>query len=170
MLTPIDPEPNWSGKQAGQSSNDIDSGSQHIPSRVAKSCNRESSLLEPTVRGVVYNPRHKRDRGERSHDISTIDMNPALIRGNVSTAFPLGKKGRDKRKLKVAGEYACTNCGMLFTILLGGKAQLALGHCVMHVEYAGPRKRKRSPATDGVRQLTSRSSFRSLNLPCYRYF
>lgn len=51
--------------------------------------------------------------GERSHGISTGDMSPALIRGDAGIAIPVDKEGRDKKKkLKVAEEYVCTDCGM----------------------------------------------------------
>jgi PAS domain S-box-containing protein len=50
--------------------------------------------------------------GERSHGISTGDMSPALIRGDAGIAIPVDKEGRDKKKkLKVAEEYVCTDCG-----------------------------------------------------------
>jgi len=54
--------------------------------------------------------------GERSHGISTGDTSPALIRGDAGIAILLdrdrdGKK--DKKKLKVADEYVCSDCGTL---------------------------------------------------------
>lgn len=50
--------------------------------------------------------------GERSHGISTGDMSPALIRGDAGIAIPVDKEGRDKKKkIKVAEEYVCTDCG-----------------------------------------------------------
>ena len=54
--------------------------------------------------------------GERSQGISTGDASPALIRGDAGIAIPADKdnKGVDKKKkLKVADEYVCTDCGTL---------------------------------------------------------
>jgi len=54
--------------------------------------------------------------GERSLGISTGDASPALIRGDVGIAIPVEKDGRandKKKKLKVADEYVCTDCGTL---------------------------------------------------------
>ncbi|KAK4541913.1 hypothetical protein LTR36_007277 [Oleoguttula mirabilis] len=55
--------------------------------------------------------------GERSHGISTGDTSPALIRGDAGIAIMLdrdregGKK--ERKKLKVADEYVCADCGTL---------------------------------------------------------
>ena len=54
--------------------------------------------------------------GERSQGISTGDASPALIRGDAGIAIPADKDGRvgqtdKKKKLKVADEYVCTDCG-----------------------------------------------------------
>ena len=54
--------------------------------------------------------------GERSHGISTGDASPALIRGDAGIAIPVDKDNRSgdkKKKLKVADEYVCTDCGTL---------------------------------------------------------
>jgi PAS domain S-box-containing protein len=54
--------------------------------------------------------------GERSLGISTGDASPALIRGDAGIAFPVDKDSRGgdkKKKLKVADEYVCTDCGTL---------------------------------------------------------
>ena len=54
--------------------------------------------------------------GERSQGISTGDASPALIRGDAGIAIPLDKDNRSgdkKKKLKVADEYVCTDCGTL---------------------------------------------------------
>ena len=54
--------------------------------------------------------------GERSQGISTGDASPALIRGDAGIAIPVDKEGRGsdkKKKLKVADEYVCTDCGTL---------------------------------------------------------
>jgi hypothetical protein len=54
--------------------------------------------------------------GERSQGISTGDASPALIRGDAGIAIPADKdiragQGDKKKKLKVADEYVCTDCG-----------------------------------------------------------
>lgn len=55
--------------------------------------------------------------GERSQGISTGDVSPALIRGDAGIAIPVDKDSRaagdKKKKLKVADEYVCTDCGTL---------------------------------------------------------
>ncbi|KAI9753840.1 MAG: hypothetical protein M4579_004968 [Chaenotheca gracillima] len=55
--------------------------------------------------------------GERSQGISTGDASPALIRGDAGIAIPVDKDTRasadKKKKLKVADEYVCTDCGTL---------------------------------------------------------
>ncbi|KAL9099261.1 MAG: hypothetical protein Q9163_005214 [Psora crenata] len=54
--------------------------------------------------------------GERSQGISTGDASPALIRGDAGIAIPVDKDSRmadKKKKLKVADEYVCTDCGTL---------------------------------------------------------
>ncbi|KAI9848757.1 MAG: blue light receptor [Sclerophora amabilis] len=55
--------------------------------------------------------------GERSQGISTGDASPALIRGDAGIAIPIDKENRSsadkKKKLKVADEYVCTDCGTL---------------------------------------------------------
>ena len=54
--------------------------------------------------------------GERSQGISTGDTSPALIRGDAGIAIPMDKDNRagdKKKKLKVADEYVCTDCGTL---------------------------------------------------------
>jgi len=55
--------------------------------------------------------------GERSHGISTGDTSPALIRGDAGIAI-LADRDREgskekKKKLKVADEYVCADCGTL---------------------------------------------------------
>lgn len=56
--------------------------------------------------------------GERSHGISTGDTSPALIRGDAGIAILLDRdregyqKGK-KKKLKMADEYVCADCGTL---------------------------------------------------------
>ena len=54
--------------------------------------------------------------GERSQGISTGDTSPALIRGDAGIAIPVDKENRGgdkKKKMKVADEYVCTDCGTL---------------------------------------------------------
>ncbi|OCK75051.1 white collar-2 [Lepidopterella palustris CBS 459.81] len=55
--------------------------------------------------------------GERSHGISTGSESPLLIRGDVGIQISLDKDGRNssdkKKKLKIADEYVCTDCGTL---------------------------------------------------------
>ncbi len=54
--------------------------------------------------------------GERSQGISTGDASPALIRGDAGIAISSDKDSRandKKKKLKVADEYVCTDCGTL---------------------------------------------------------
>lgn len=55
--------------------------------------------------------------GERSQGISTGDASPLLIRGDVGIQISLDKDQRGsidkKKKLKIADEYVCTDCGTL---------------------------------------------------------
>ena len=57
--------------------------------------------------------------GERSHGISTGDTSPALVRGDAGIAILLDRDRdndgpkKDKKKLKVAEEYVCADCGTL---------------------------------------------------------
>lgn len=57
--------------------------------------------------------------GERSKGISTGDASPSLIRGergDAGIAMPVDRDGRGgdkKKKLKLADEYVCTDCGTL---------------------------------------------------------
>ncbi|KAI9768872.1 MAG: blue light receptor [Geoglossum umbratile] len=58
--------------------------------------------------------------GERSQGISTGDTSPTLIRGDAGIAIPTDKEARGgdkKKKLKIADEYVCTDCGMLALLL-----------------------------------------------------
>jgi len=53
--------------------------------------------------------------GERSRGITTGNPSPALITGDVGIAIPVDRDqraGEKKKKLKVAEEYVCTDCGM----------------------------------------------------------
>ncbi|KAL5113740.1 white collar 2 type of transcription factor [Pleosporales sp. CAS-2024a] len=55
--------------------------------------------------------------GERSQGISTGDASPHLIRGDAGIQISLDRDGRGssdkKKKLKIADEYVCTDCGTL---------------------------------------------------------
>jgi hypothetical protein len=55
--------------------------------------------------------------GERSQGISTGDASPNLIRGDAGIQISLDRDGRNssdkKKKLKIADEYVCTDCGTL---------------------------------------------------------
>lgn len=53
--------------------------------------------------------------GERSRGITTGNSSPTLIKGDVGIAIPIDRDprtGEKKKKLKVAEEYVCTDCGM----------------------------------------------------------
>jgi hypothetical protein len=52
--------------------------------------------------------------GERSRGITTGNPSPALITGDAGIAFPVDRDqraGDKKKKLKLAEEYVCTDCG-----------------------------------------------------------
>ncbi|KAL2136515.1 hypothetical protein VTI74DRAFT_3340 [Chaetomium olivicolor] len=54
--------------------------------------------------------------GERSMGITTGNPSPALITGDAGIAIPVDRDtrtGEKKKKLKVAEEYVCTDCGTL---------------------------------------------------------
>lgn len=54
--------------------------------------------------------------GERSRGITTGNPSPALITGDAGIAIPVDRDqraGEKKKKLKVAEEYVCTDCGTL---------------------------------------------------------
>ncbi|KAL5377145.1 hypothetical protein DPSP01_009957 [Paraphaeosphaeria sporulosa] len=55
--------------------------------------------------------------GERSQGISTGEHSPMLIRGDAGIQISLDRDGRassdKKKKLKIADEYVCTDCGTL---------------------------------------------------------
>jgi PAS domain S-box-containing protein len=53
--------------------------------------------------------------GERSRGITTGNHSPTLIKGDAGIAIPVDRDprtGEKKKKLKVAEEYVCTDCGM----------------------------------------------------------
>ena len=53
--------------------------------------------------------------GERSRGITTGNSSPILIKGDAGIAIPIDRDprtGEKKKKLKVAEEYVCTDCGM----------------------------------------------------------
>ncbi len=59
--------------------------------------------------------------GERSRGITTGNPSPALITGDAGIAIPVdrdARAGEKKKKLKVAEEYVCTDCGKLGTPLI----------------------------------------------------
>lgn len=52
--------------------------------------------------------------GERSRGITTGNSSPTLVKGDVGIAIPIDRDprtGEKKKKLKVAEEYVCTDCG-----------------------------------------------------------
>ncbi|KAI1857115.1 hypothetical protein JX265_011316 [Neoarthrinium moseri] len=54
--------------------------------------------------------------GERSRGITTGNQSPTLIKGDAGIAIPVDRDprtGEKKKKLKVAEEYVCTDCGTL---------------------------------------------------------
>ncbi|KAI2641137.1 hypothetical protein GGS21DRAFT_537617 [Xylaria nigripes] len=54
--------------------------------------------------------------GERSRGIATGDSGLTLIKGDIGIAIPVDrdpKTGEKKKKLKIAEEYVCTDCGTL---------------------------------------------------------
>ncbi|KAI0009458.1 hypothetical protein F4779DRAFT_627825 [Xylariaceae sp. FL0662B] len=54
--------------------------------------------------------------GERSRGITTGNSSPTLIKGDAGIAIPIDRDprtGEKKKKLKVAEEYVCTDCGTL---------------------------------------------------------
>ncbi|KAI8626632.1 hypothetical protein F5Y19DRAFT_216818 [Xylariaceae sp. FL1651] len=54
--------------------------------------------------------------GERSRGITTGGSSPTLIKGDAGIAIPVDrdpKTGEKKKKLKIAEEYVCTDCGTL---------------------------------------------------------
>ncbi|EGO52130.1 zinc finger protein white collar 2 [Neurospora tetrasperma FGSC 2508] len=58
----------------------------------------------------------KYQEGERSHGITTGNASPTLIKGDAGIAIPLDRDprtGEKKKKIKVAEEYVCTDCGTL---------------------------------------------------------
>lgn len=53
--------------------------------------------------------------GERSRGITTGKSSPTLIKGDAGIAIPMdrdSRTGEKKKKLKMAEEYVCTDCGM----------------------------------------------------------
>lgn len=56
----------------------------------------------------------KYQEGERPRGITTGSASPALIKGDAGIAIPVdrdSRAGEKKKKLKVAEEYVCTDCG-----------------------------------------------------------
>lgn len=103
--------------------------------------------------------------GERSRGITTGSHSPTLIKGDAGIAIPMDRDprtGEKKKKLKVAEEYVCTDCGrsrsvthiqrvssMLTSIqehlILpnGEKDPQAPRHCATPAVSDGPRRRRR---------------------------
>lgn len=57
--------------------------------------------------------------GERSRGITTGNKSPTLVKGDVGIAIPMDRDprtGEKKKKLKLAEEYVCTDCGKVFPI------------------------------------------------------
>ena len=53
--------------------------------------------------------------GERSRGLTTGNKSPTLIKGDIGIAIPLDRDprtGEKKKKIKLAEEYVCTDCGM----------------------------------------------------------
>lgn len=58
--------------------------------------------------------------GERSRGITTGNSSPTLIKGDAGIAIPIDRDprtGEKKKKLKVAEEYVCTDCGMFILVI-----------------------------------------------------
>jgi PAS domain S-box-containing protein len=101
--------------------------------------------------------------GERSEGISTGATSPALIRGDVGIPVQADRESRTsvdkKKKIKVADEYVCTDCGTLdspewrkgpngpktLCNACGCKYPSPLGcvHVLTSGKYDGPRRRRR---------------------------
>jgi PAS domain S-box-containing protein len=61
--------------------------------------------------------------GERSKGITTGNASPTLIRGDAGIAIPVDRDprtGEKKKKLKVAEEYVCTDCGKFCSLPVYG--------------------------------------------------
>lgn len=106
--------------------------------------------------------------GERSRGITTGNSSPTLIKGDVGIAIPIDRDprtGEKKKKLKVAEEYVCTDCGAYiklckprtlsrsylvqvhWTLLNGERGHLVLKPFATLAVFAGLRKkRRRTPA------------------------
>ena len=114
--------------------------------------------------------------GERSKGITTGNASPTLIKGDAGIAIPVDRDprtGEKKKKLKVAEEYVCTDCGTFrgtticlstfLTILQvrstrpnGGKDPVAQRRSVTRVVFAGLRKRRRGTRTASVGLLPTK--------------
>lgn len=110
MPPPAKPQPGVSLTQQNladvTASNAVDS----IKDKMARYEGATHSETIEMLTGLRY------QEGERSLGISTGDASPALIRGDAGIAIPVDKDGRandKKKKLKVADEYVCTDCGTL---------------------------------------------------------
>lgn len=90
----------------------------------ASANNKPDSMADKMARYEAANAANRYDTiekwtglryGESSHGISTGDASPQLVRGDVGIVVPMDREGRDnkKKKIKVADEFVCTDCGTL---------------------------------------------------------
>jgi len=108
--------------------------------------------------------------GERTRGISTGSPSLTLIKGDVGIAIPVDrdpKTGEKKKKLKIAEEYVCTDCGKLYVYNCwahrpdtnsvnvqehwihqnGERALVDQKRYAMHVDFAGRRKKRKRMLT-----------------------
>jgi hypothetical protein len=107
--------------------------------------------------------------GERSRGITTGNASPTLIKGDAGIAIPMDRDprtGEKKKKLKVAEEYVCTDCGefarhlryicscfsdvppqALLTPPNGARDPVVPRHYVMRAVCDGPRRRRKGTRT-----------------------
>ena len=90
----------------------------------ASANNKPDSMADKMARYEALNAASRYDSiekwtglryGESSQGISTGDASPALIRGDVGIPMAMDRETRDnkKKKIKVADEFVCTDCGTL---------------------------------------------------------
>jgi PAS domain S-box-containing protein len=120
--------------------------------------------------------------GERSRGITTGNASPTLIKGDAGIAIPIDRDprtGEKKKKLKVAEEYVCTDCGKysplaplpreqathqllnlppfqqaLLTRQNGVRVPVDRRHSAMLVVSDGPRRKRRGTRATEVRLTT----------------
>lgn len=108
MPPPAKPQPGVSLTQQNLADANASSTPDSIRDKMARYEGATHSETIEMLTGLRYQD------GERSQGISTGDASPALIRGDVGIAIPVDKDGRandKKKKLKLADEYVCTDCG-----------------------------------------------------------